>query len=47
MRYGRVAVVALAALAGMTAAGLSWGRFEIGWEFARTKWHGPFKVKIA
>jgi hypothetical protein len=45
MRYRRAVVAGLAALAGMAAARLSWGRFEIGWEPARTKWHGPFKVE--
>jgi hypothetical protein len=38
-------VVALAAMAGMAVASLSWGRFEIAWDYARMKWHGPFKVE--
>ena len=45
MRFGRAVVIALAALAGMATAGLSWSRFEITWDYARTKWHGPFKVE--
>jgi hypothetical protein len=45
MRFGRSAVIALAAIAGMGVAGLSWGRFEIAWDYARMKWHGPFKVE--
>lgn len=45
MRSGRAAGVALAAVVGMTVAGLSWGRFELAWEVAHLKWHGPFKVE--
>jgi hypothetical protein len=45
MRYGRGATLALAAIAGMTIASLSWGRFEITWEYAYGRWHGPFKVE--
>jgi len=45
MRYGRAATLALAAIAGMTIATMSWGRFEIVWQFAGTGWHGPFKVE--
>src|SRR5512147_478840 len=41
----RVAVLAAAAVGGMALAGLSWGRFEIAWDYARMKWHGPFKVE--
>jgi hypothetical protein len=45
MRYRRAVLAGLAALAGMGAARLSWGRFEIGWELAAPKWRGPFKVE--
>jgi L,D-transpeptidase catalytic domain len=45
MGYGRAATLALAAIAGMTIATLSWGRFEIVWDYAGMRWHGPFKVE--
>ncbi len=45
MRHGRAALVVLTALAGLTAAGLSWGRFEIAWDYVHLKWHGPFEVE--
>jgi hypothetical protein len=45
MRNVRTAVVALVAVGAMLLAGLSWGRLEIGWDYARTKWLGPFKVE--
>jgi L,D-transpeptidase catalytic domain len=44
MGYGRAATLALAAIASMTIASMSWGRFEIVWEYAGARWHGPFRV---
>jgi len=45
MNRVRAAVLAAAAISSMLLAGLSWGRLEIGWDYARMKWHGPFKVE--
>jgi hypothetical protein len=43
MTYRRAVSVALVALAGLTGASLSWGRFETVWD--GMKWHRSFKVE--